>query len=68
MARLRAADFFREEEQPGWNLTGVDPWRRFQTVLDAQLIDQLRAGPLKSAGDVDAAYALAQLAHEELVN
>lgn len=67
MARLRAADFFREEEQPGWNLTGVDPWRRFQTVLDAELIDQLRAGPLKSAGDVDAAYALAQLAHEELV-
>lgn len=64
---MRAADFFREEEQPGWDLTGVDPWMRMKTVLDTELIDQLRAGPLESAGDVDAAYALAQLAHEELV-
>jgi hypothetical protein len=38
-----------------------------RTVLDTDLIDQLLAGPLESAGDVDAAYSLAQLAHEELV-
>jgi hypothetical protein len=66
-ARSRMADFFREEEQPGRDLIGVDPWTRVKTVLDTGLIDQLRAGPLESAGDVDAAYALAQLAHEELV-
>lgn len=64
---MRAADFFREEEQPGWDLTGVDPWTRVKTVLDTELLDQLRAGPQKTAGDADAAYALAQLAHEELV-
>lgn len=64
---MRTADFFREEELPAWDLVGVDPWKRVQTVLDTGLIDQLRAGPLASAGDVDAAYALAQLAHEELV-
>jgi hypothetical protein len=65
--RMRTADFFREEEQPGWDLIGIDPWTRVKTVLDTGLIDQLRTGPLESAGDVDAAYALAQLTHEELV-
>lgn len=64
---MRTADFFREEEQPGWDLTGLDPWMQMRTVLDTELIDELRAGPLESAADVDAAYALAQLAHEELV-
>lgn len=65
---MRAGDFFREEEDPGWDLTGLDPWRRVKTVLDTEFIDQLRTSPQASVGDADAAYALAQLAHEELVS
>jgi hypothetical protein len=36
---MRTADFFREAEQPGWDLTGVDPWMRVKTALDTELID-----------------------------
>ena len=63
---MRVSDSFREEEDPGWDLKGLDPWRRMRTVLDTDAIEGLRSGPLESAADAEAAYALAQLAHEEL--
>jgi hypothetical protein len=64
---MRVSDFFREEEDPGWDLKGVDPWKRMRMVLDTDAIDRLRSGPLESAADAEATYSLAQLAHEELV-
>ncbi len=64
---MKVSDFFREEEDPDWDLKGLDPWRRMRAVLDIDAIDRLRSGPLESAADAEAAYALAQLAHEELV-
>src|ERR1017187_8262861 len=64
---MRVSDFFREEEDPGWDLKGVDPWKRIRMVLDTGAIDRIRSGPLESAADPEASYTLAQLAHEELV-
>ena len=63
---MKPSDFFVEEENPEWDLKGLDPWRRTQMVLDTTFYRSPRTAPQQPIDDPDAAYALAQLAHEEL--
>jgi very-short-patch-repair endonuclease len=63
---MRASDFFIEEEDPEWDLKGLDPERRMRSVLDVAFIDRLRGGPQAGVDDIEAAYGLARLANEEL--
>lgn len=58
--------FFNVEEDPEWDLKGLDPEDRVRSVVDVALVDRLRKGPLDSVNDLDAAYSLAQLANAEL--
>jgi very-short-patch-repair endonuclease len=64
---MNPSDFFIEEEDPEWELKGLDPWSRMRTMLDTALIDQMRRSAQASVDDIDAGYGLAQLAHEELL-
>lgn len=64
---MKPSDFFTEEEDPAWDLHGRDPWNWTKSIFNGQLVEQLRRTPQDSIDDVDAAYGLAKLAHEELV-
>lgn len=66
---MKSSEFFLEEEDPAWSMNG-DPWStsRFHAVLDTGRLDRLRASPQAEIDDIEAAYALAQLAHEELLD
>ena len=59
--------FFVELEDPDWDLNGRDPWDRMETVLNTDLIESIRIGTHDQAHDIDIAYGLTQLAHEELL-
>jgi hypothetical protein len=61
---MNPGDFFIEEEDPDWEVKGLDPWHT-RTVLNSALVDQIRRSQA-SVEDIDAAYGLTQLAHEEL--
>jgi hypothetical protein len=64
---MKPTSFFIEEEDPAWDMNG-DPWSesRFRSVLDTALLDRLRSKPQDDIDEVEVAYALAQLAHDEL--
>ena len=64
---MKPSDFFVEKKDPEWALRGLDPWNRTQTVFNSSLVDRLRRQPQEGIDDVDAAYGLAKLAHEELL-
>jgi len=64
---MKPSDFFVPEEDQDWDLKGIDPWDRVRDVFDAALVDRLRTQPQEGISDLDAAYALTQLAHDELV-
>ncbi len=66
-ARMKPSDFFVEEEDPGWDPEGVDLWTGVRPVFNAELVGKLRLQPQEGINDVDAAYSLTQLAHDELV-
>jgi hypothetical protein len=63
---MRASDFFIEEEDPAWDLKGLDPEHRMRAVLDTAFIDRLRTAPQAGVDDIEVTYGLAQLANEEL--
>ena len=65
---MKPSDFFHEEEDPEWDLKGLDPWRRMRAVLDTVFIEELRLRPQDSVNDVEAAYGLAQLARDDLLS
>lgn len=58
---MRENDFFKEA---GTN----DIWARQQEILNTDLIEQVHAGPLKSATDAEIAVPLARLVHDEYRN
>jgi hypothetical protein len=64
---VKPSDFFYEEEDPEWDLKGLDPWRRMITVFNSELVEGLRDSPQRGISDIEAAYGLAQLARDELV-
>ncbi|MFI6816103.1 hypothetical protein ACIBG7_27115 [Nonomuraea sp. NPDC050328] len=64
---MQPRDFLVSEENPAWDLIGLDPERRMGLLLDSRLVDQLRQKPLDGTSDLDAAFGLATLAHDELV-
>ena len=67
MIRMQPSDFFLEEEDPAWDLKGLNPEHRMVTVLDTGSIDRLRREPQGPTADIEAAYALTQLARDELL-
>jgi hypothetical protein len=64
---MNSSDFFREEKIADWTLQGLDPWKRFRSTLDADLMDRLRRSPVAQFDEIDTAYALAQLARDEFL-
>jgi hypothetical protein len=56
---MRPSDFFNWVEFP--DLDGG------RSVLDADLVDSFRLRPREDISDLDAAYGLTRLAHDELV-
>jgi hypothetical protein len=63
---MQPSQFFEYEENAYWD--GADPWNesaRFSEVFRADLVTQLRQGPVEGIDDLEAAYALTQLAHDE---
>ncbi len=62
---MKPSDFFLIEEDPDWDLKGTDPWNRMQEVFNAELVGKLRLQPQEGINDLDAAYALTQLVHED---
>jgi hypothetical protein len=64
---MKPSDFFIEQEDPDWGISGGDPEDRWITVFDAERVEQLRRQPDSMADDIETAYALAQLAHDELL-
>lgn len=63
---MKPSDFFVEEEDPVWDLHGRDPWEATQRVFNSPLVERLRRTPQDNIDDVDVAYGLAKLTHEEL--
>jgi hypothetical protein len=64
---VKPSDFFYGVEDPMWDVNGVDPWRRMVTVFNAELVEKLRVAPQEDVTDLDGAYAMAQLANDELI-
>ncbi|MGV9387393.1 hypothetical protein ACWDRB_67315 [Nonomuraea sp. NPDC003707] len=62
---MRPSDFFVEEQDPAWEMNG-EPWSSWQTVLNEELIDQVRWGPLPDSPDWSVAQGLSRLTHREL--
>ncbi|MET8817607.1 hypothetical protein [Streptomyces rochei] len=63
---MQPSDFFDLEENAFWD--GADPWNesaRVSEVFRFDLVKQLRQGPAEDVDDLEAAYALTQLAHDE---
>ncbi len=56
---MRPSDFFNWVEYP--DLGGG------RSVLDADLVDSFRLRPREDISDLDAAYGLTRLAHDELI-
>ena len=56
---MQPSDFFTQAEF-------AEPFGT-RSVLDVQLVDSFRLGPREDVSDLDAAYALTQLANDELV-
>lgn len=67
MRGVKPSDFFTEEEDPQWEIKGLDPWTATIQVFNVGLVEQLRTSPQDGIGDLDAAYGLTQLARDELV-
>jgi hypothetical protein len=63
---VKPSDFFIEEEDPHWEVKGLDPWSNTVKVFDAGLVERLRTSPQEGTDDLSAAYGLTQLAHDEL--
>jgi hypothetical protein len=63
---MKPSDFFFEEYDPLWSEHGRNPERAFASVFDTGLVDRLRKEPQPNLDDIEAAYALTQLAHDEL--
>jgi hypothetical protein len=61
---MKPNDFFREEQDPNWNVNG-DPWS-VRSVFDDDLVVRLRRGPVDGTSDLEAAFGLAHLAQREL--
>lgn len=55
---MKPSDFFKWVEIPEWD-SG-------RSVLDAEFVDSFRLKPWEHISDLDAAYGLTQLAHDEL--
>jgi very-short-patch-repair endonuclease len=64
---MKSDDFYIEEVDPAWNPMDLNPAGMMRTALNVALIDQLRQRPHESVDDLEAAYALTQLAHDELL-
>jgi hypothetical protein len=64
---VKPSDFFTEEEDPLWEVKGLDPWSNTVRVFDAGFVERLRTSPQEGTSDLDAAYGLTQLARDELV-
>ena len=64
---MRPSIFFMDIEDPEWALKGLDPERRMRRVLDTAYIEHLRKAPGPVESEIEAAYALAQLAYDELL-
>lgn len=69
---MRAADFFVEEHVPTSDVSGSDPWGSAhwpmtRKVFNIALVQRFRLGSLDGVREVDAAYGLVQLAHEQLL-
>jgi hypothetical protein len=62
---MNQSDFFTQIEDPEWELKGLDPWTT-REAFNTELVSELRAQPKEGTNDVDAAYGLAQLAHDQL--
>lgn len=63
---MQPSEFFELEENPFWE--GADPWNasaRLNEVFRTSFVEQLRQGSAKDVDDLEAAYALTQLAHDE---
>ncbi|MGY5629717.1 hypothetical protein ACW7N6_12755 [Streptomyces sp. UC1A3] len=64
---MKAADFFRIEQDPAWDMNG-DPWSSWHDVLDTELVEQVKRGNQDGITDLDAAQGIARLAHQELLH
>ena len=64
---MKPSDFFIEVEDPLWSEHGLNPEQRMVSAFDSELVDRLRQRPDPEIDDIDAGYALAQLAHDELL-
>ena len=56
---MRSSDFFEDVADSG------DPWLTTQ-VLNEQLVEALRQGPIEQAGDLDAAIGMLDLVQDDL--
>jgi len=63
---MQPSDFFTAEQDPEWDVKGLDPWNSSREVFNTELVNRLRTGPQEGINDVDAAYGLAQLTSDEL--
>lgn len=64
---MKPSDFFTEEEDPAWEVKGLDPWSNTVLVFNTELVERLRTSPQDDINDLDAALGLTQLARDELV-
>ncbi|MCA1607131.1 MAG: hypothetical protein LC775_17050 [Acidobacteria bacterium] len=63
---MKPSDFFVEDEDPAWDLRDRAAWESMGQVFNSSLVERLRRAPQDDIDDVDAAYGLAKLTHEEL--
>jgi hypothetical protein len=64
---MKPSDFFIEVEDPLLSEHGLNPEQRMVSAFDSELVDRLRQRPDPAIDDIDAGYALAQLADDELL-
>jgi very-short-patch-repair endonuclease len=64
---MKAADFFRIEQDSTWSTNG-DPWSSWHDVLDTGLIERIKRGNLDGVTDLDAAQGISRLAYQELLH
>lgn len=63
---MHPSNFFNDEYDESWDLSGRDPWDAMHTVFDTDMVNAIAKGQIDEAGDVEVAQALARLVHDEL--